>query len=156
MPDTITVKVRDCACPGGPHPFGDTVDILPTLSLEGGLEAEGLLADAIAAHPLAERASEAEADRVAVARTRYLRPKWLRAFVVHGAVGWNLLDVNGRPVPFNAEAILADYALAKEVADACDSLYSAAVLRPFLNRPDAPSPHGPTVDTTPAATEPTP
>lgn len=153
MPNLVTVRVRDCACPGGPHSDGDTVDIRPTLSLEGGLDAEQLLADAIAAHPLPEKASSAESDRIAEARTRYLRPRWLRSFILHGAVGWNLTDDAGRPVPFDPEVILADYDLAKSVADACDERYSAVVLRPFLTRPDAPSPPGPTVASTSAATE---
>ncbi len=153
MPLTVTVWVRACACPGTPHAQGDTIDIRPTLSLEAGLEAEAMLTDAIARFPLEPGAGEEEQERIAAARTRFLRPRWLRAFVEHGAVAWNLVDDKGKPIPFDTTALLADYDLARTVADACDGLYSAAVLRPFLTRPDELSPPGQTVDTISAATE---
>lgn len=144
MTDRIPVRVRACACPDTPHPDGDVVYILPTISLEGGMAAEAELAAVIAAVPLPAGAGEAERARVAAERTRRLRPRWFRAFIEHGAVGWNLVGEGGAPVPFDAAAVVADYSLGRVVAEACDARYSDAVLAPFQAPPGEHSPTGPT------------
>ena len=109
------VRARDCACPGTPHGEGDTVSLLPKLSLAGGLQAQ---ADIIAA----------AGDGVILAQ------RWLVTYVRQGAVGWNLVAEAGEPVPFDVEVILADYAFALPVADRADDLYSPSVINPLAAR----------------------
>jgi len=112
--ELVIVRARDCACPGTPHEEGDTVSLLAKLSLSGGLAAQ---ADIIAA----------AGDGSTLAQ------RWLVTYVRHGAVGWNLTDENG-PVPFDVDAVLADYAFALPVADRADDLYSAAIIDPLTVR----------------------
>ena len=112
--ELVIVRARDCACPGTPHEEGDTVSLLAKLSLSGGLAAQ---ADIIAA----------AGDGSTLAQ------RWLVTYVRHGAVAWNLVDDDG-PVPFDVDAILADYAFALPVADRADDLYSAAIIDPLTVR----------------------
>lgn len=114
MMDLVIVRARDCACPGTPHPDGDTVSLLPTLSLSGGLAAQ---ADIIAA----------AGDGSTLAQ------RWLVTYVRHGAVAWNLVTDDG-PVPFDVTAILGDYAFALPVAERADELYSPSVIDPLTAR----------------------
>ena len=129
MPDLIPVRVRDCACPDTPHAEGDEVYLLPTLPMEGGLAAEQDLF-------------------AAAGDSNLLTRLWLRTFVTHGAVGWNLTDADGKPVPFEVEAITADWALARPVANRASELYADTVMAPFLKEQAARSPTGPTAATT--------
>ena len=100
--ELVIVRARDCACPGTPHEEGDTVSLLAKLSLSGGLAAQAdIIASAGDGSTLAQR--------------------WLVTYVRHGAVAWNLTDDDG-PVPFDVDAILADYAFALPVADRADDL----------------------------------
>ena len=112
--ELVIVRARDCACPGTPHEEGDTVSLLAKLSLSGGLAAQ---ADIIAA----------AGDGSTLAQ------RWLVTYVRHGAVAWNLVDEDG-PVPFDVDAILADYSFALPVADRADDLYSAAIIDPLTVR----------------------
>ena len=115
MMEPIVVRARDCACPGTPHEEGDTVSVLPVPSLACGLAAQ--------------------ADIVAAAGDgSILAQRWLTTYIRHGAVAWNLLDVSGKPLPFDVDAILADYTFALPVANRVDELYSDAVLAPLALR----------------------
>ena len=146
---TEQVRVRDCACPGEPHgEEGDIVFLAPTLGFDGGFQAETQLLEVADEIPTPPGAKDAEVNRVGLERLRRVRPLWLKTFVRYGATGWNLLDDDGAPVPFDVEAILADYALARPVADAAADLYQPTVLAPFLDRQRKRSPTGPTPATT--------
>ena len=129
MPELVPVRVRDCACPDTPHADGDLIYLLPTLPMEGGIAAEQDLF-----------AADGEASD--------LSRRWLRTFVTHGAVGWNLTDAEGGPVPFDVAAITGDWALARPVANRASELYADTVMAPFLPAPDARSPSGRTAPTT--------
>lgn len=137
---TIPIRVRDCACPDTPHAEeGDIVLVSPTLSFMGGLAAEAALAATAAAVPVAENATERQLATAGLARLAKVQSDWLRIFVEHGAVGSNFL-----PEP-TAAAVLADYSIARVVADAVADLgYGEAVLTPFLTPPARRSPTGPT------------
>lgn len=134
MPELVPVRVRDCACPHAPHPEGDVVLLRPTLSLRGGIAAQQDIRNSIGPDGLVD----AEA----------LVPRWMETFVRHGAAGWNLLDEAGAPVPFDIEALLADFALAGPVADAADDRYGEAVLRPLGLASATTSQRGPTAAST--------
>lgn len=136
MSSPVRVRVRDCACPGSPHgEEGDVVFLAPTLSLEGGLEGQADI-------------------RAAVGNGTALAKRWRVTFVRYGAIGWNLVDEEGEPVPFDVDAILADFALAYPVSEAADDLYGESVVRPLLARRKTTSPPGPTVVSTSATPRP--
>jgi hypothetical protein len=114
------VRVRDCACPNTPHAKeGDIIYISPTLPLRGGL--------------VANRQAIARAKEVAAGLSNNLQDDWVETFVRYGALGWNLLDEDGDPVPFEVEAILADYMIATVVSEKANDLgYGDAAMAPFL------------------------
>jgi hypothetical protein len=137
-PYTEQVRVRDCTCPGTPHNGeGDWIALTPTLSLEGGLAAEGDL------RAVALIRDENE-------RSEALQRRWLITFVRYGAKAWNFVDEEGNEQPFDIEAILADYGIAQPVANRAADLYTDSVLRPFQKRLAARSPTGPTNGSTSA------
>lgn len=144
MTDPVPVRVRDCACPHTPHPDGDVVTIRPALSLAGGLAAEQQMLEVFGQAPLPDGASDAQKDAVGARRALLLRPVWFETFIRHGALGWNLTDEDGEPVPFDPEALLSDYGLARPVGDACADRYSESVLAPFQTPPAKHSRSGPT------------
>lgn len=130
MPDLIPVRVRDCACPDTPHADeGDLVYLLPRLPLDGGITAE-------------QQLREFNGDASAMLRA------WTDTFVRFGAKGWNLLDADGDPVPFDVDVIIADWAVARPVADKASDLYSESVMAPFRKPPQTRSPTGRTGPTT--------
>jgi hypothetical protein len=132
----VSVRVRDCACPGTPHEEdGDVVFLTPTLSAVGGIAAE-------------QDMSNAEGDHEALTR------QWLITFVRYGATGWNLEDDDG-PRPFDVDDLLADWAIARPVAIRAGELYQAAVIAPFLPAPSKRSPTGRTRATTSRRPSPT-
>ncbi len=132
MQALFPVRVRDCACPGTPHEDGDTVSMTPTLDLEGGLIAEQQMLANYQDTPVLTRL-------------------WMDTFVRYGAKGWNLIDEQGEPVPFDVELILADYAIARPVANwASDRGWGNLVMAPFLQALDKQSPTGRTAATTSA------
>lgn len=155
MADLIAVPVRDCACPGTPHAEGDIVYVLPTLPLEGGLAAEHdratALSEAIAAGGPQPKGgfTEAQKDAMSVQMAETLRRRWLVTYVRYGAKDWNLVDESG-PVPFTPDALLADYGLARLVAEKCDELYGETVALPLLRRRSPTSPAGQTARKTSA------
>lgn len=156
--DLEAVRVRDCTCPGTPHPDGDEVYLLPTLGLEGGAAAE-LDLDAVKSLP-AKRATDA------------LLARWTVTFVRYGAVGWNWLRTAAKDqpsdpdrieaVPFDVEILCSDYSLARLVAVKANDLYSEAVTAPLreaavvpLNRQQRRSRRGQTGSSTSAKRAPT-
>lgn len=142
MAEPVPVRARDCACPGSPHPDGDIVYIRPTLSLDGGLAADEALREIAAEIPTPPNASEEQKALIGLQRLERVQSRWLRVFLTHGAVGWNLDE------PFSTEALLEDYGLARPVADEAADRYSMAVLAPFT-KPSAPTlPPGLTADST--------
>lgn len=137
MTALVPVRVVDCGCPDTPHE-GHNVFVRPTISLEGGIAAE----EAMLKVAVREFASDGE-------RTRALTYAWAPVFVRHGAVDWDLRDEDGNPRPFDLEEVLGDYSMARLVADKCGELgYGSAVIAPFQNQPEKPSPTGRTRDTT--------
>ena len=127
MSSPVEVRVRDCACPDGaegkPHPDGDVVFLAPKLSLAGGLAATADIS-------------------AALGNGSMLAELWLVTFVKHGAIGWNIVDEDGDPVPFDVDVLLDDYDLAMPVAEKADELYGDTVARPFLTRLKAISQRG--------------
>lgn len=135
MAEPVKVKVREC--PTGLHNGeGDWVLLAPTLSLDGGLAAEQDLRDVNSSSPDAQE------------RANRIQRRWAITFVRHGATGWNFHDEEGNGLEFDVEELLADYGLARPVADQAADLYTDAVLRPFLTLLAARSPTGRTGATT--------
>lgn len=156
MVEPVPVRVRGCTCPGSPHPDGDVVYLNPTLDLDAGLAAEGMLLDIAQQVPIVNEKDPIEINRVAADRLIRLRPLWFPLFVRSGATGWNLVDEEGEPVPFDLDVIMGDYAIARIVAAAADQLYQSAVLAPFLTPPDELPNSGRTAGGTRPPSEPTP
>jgi hypothetical protein len=129
MPELVTVRVRDCACPHTPHVDGDVMYLLPHLDIDGGVEAE---------RDLVESGGD----------VRDLTRRWLRTFIRYGVKGWNLTDDDGEPVPLDVEAIEADWALARPIGNAASDLYTESVMAPFQTAQQVRSPTGPTSATT--------
>lgn len=133
------VRVRDCTCPDTPHD-GHNVFVAPTISLEGGLAAEKVMIEIALRHP----GEDQEAERL-----RALVDAWAPIFVRYGAKDWDLCDEQGQPVPFDVEAVLDDYSMARLVADKTGDLgYGSAVMAPFLAQRTTPSRNGRTKATT--------
>ena len=131
--ETLAVKVKDCP----EHEEGHSVFLAPTLSMEGGITAEQDLF-------------------AAVGDERLLTRLWMKTFVTYGATGWDLHDEDGNELPFSVEVLLADWALARPVAEKASELYADSVMNPFLKKPAGRSPTGRTRGTTSRRREPTP
>ncbi len=141
MSALTAVRVKDCNF----HPDGHSVFVAPTISLEAGIEAERALMD------IATKNYPNDAERV-----RALTYAWAPIFVRHGARDWDLCDEQGDPIPFDIEALMGDYSMARLVADKCGDLgYGSAVMAPFQEKPPKPSPTGPTPATTSRPRRPT-
>lgn len=118
------VRVRDCACPETPHAEeGDGVFLRSTLSANGGIMAEQMLADGV----------KDQDDLV-----RRLLPPLVRS----EATGANFMD------PFDIEAILDDWRLARPVVLMAGELYLDAVVAPLVQTPSKASRTGRTTGTT--------
>lgn len=148
MSNLVTVRVRDCACPGRPHANpaayngsgdmdGDVVFLREKASLPLGIAVQTDMQVALR-----------EADGADV--SSILTARWVVSYVRHGAVGWNFLDKDGRPVPFDPQVLIDDFELGKRVGDRADELYGDTVVRPLLPKPSTPSQPGATGDTTSA------
>jgi hypothetical protein len=124
--ELVEVRVRGCACPGSPHAEGDTVSLLPQLSIEGGAAAELDLVEVMNA------AKEGDSREASYAK---LLVRWTATFVRYGAVSWNWLQTGKdgpEPVPFDVELLVNDYSLARLVAGRANDLYQKAALDPLL------------------------
>lgn len=124
MSALIPVRVKDCPH----HPDGHSVFLAPTLGLDGGIRAEQAIF-----------ASKGDLDE--------LQRLWLPVFVRYGAKDWDLCR-DGEQIPFDLDAILDDFALARPVADAAADLYRDTVLAPFRARQQTRSPTTSTAGTT--------
>lgn len=125
----MEVRIRDCGCPGAPHPDGDFVTMRDHLDLEGGLAVEAALIGLLA-----------EGDPTTIEAK--VPPTIGPLYVKHGAVGWNLVAEGGQPVPFDVGRLLDDYGLSRPLWDPADDLYSAEVLRPLGVAIQKSSPNG--------------
>ena len=134
--ETEEVRVRDCLCPDKPHD-GDVVYLNAKLSAPGGIRAEQEIAKGFAD----------PAD---------LTNRLLISFVRSEATGWNVTDEAGKPVPFDVEALLADWSLARPVVTRAGELYTAAAIAPFQSKPAERSPTGRTPASTSRTRKPTP
>ena len=130
----VPVRVKDCSF----HPDGHHVLMAPTISMEGGIAAERAMIDTVAG----KYATDAE-------RIRALTYAWAPIFVRFGAQDWDFCDDDGNPIPFDVEALLGDYSLARLVADKAGDLgYGSAVMAPFQTSSEKPSRNGRTAATT--------
>lgn len=119
----LTNRFRDCACPGTPHPEGDTVTYKANLGFDASARAIGAIYEG--GQPLIRNA--------------------FSIYLHEGPVAWNLVDEDGKPVPLTEEAIDAlDFADQYEIADYGDTLYSGTVLSPLARRTKQSSETGPT------------
>ena len=130
MMDRVQVRFRDCGCPGSPHPEGDVVYVTAKLGLEAGLACTQ--------------------DRMAATDQGDLIRRWIVSLVRWCAVGWNVTDEKGAPVPFSPAILLDDYELAAPVADALADRFVDTLIGPFPTCQPPTSPPGPTADSTSA------
>lgn len=125
----LTRRFRDCACPGTPHPDGDTVTYAARLDFDASARALGALFDGDGT-PSAQKA--------------------FHIYLHNGPITWNLLDEDGSPVPLTREALDGlPFADQYEIADYGDTLYAGTVLSPLVRRTSASSATGPTTSTSP-------
>ena len=147
MADLVPVRARDCACPGSPHgDDGDIVYLKSHLPMEGGLLAEQQMQSAVSIE--IKLAGNPESPEVVMRAMERLQLLWARTFLTHGAAGWNLVDAEGSPQPFDVEVIMADWGFARAVADKATELYGDSVMDPFLTASGSASQTGPTEDST--------
>jgi len=126
------VRFRDCACPGTPHPNGDTVTFRPQLDFDGNVAA--LSAIFGEGEPVASKA-------------------W-RVYLFEGPVAWNLLDADGDPLPLTREALEAlPFADQFEIADRGDDIYRDTVLSPLVRKITGLLRNGPTTEPSPSPSE---
>lgn len=108
--------MRECRCPGTPHPEGDFAYLKPKADLLVGLTAHAVIGSAIGDH---------------IEMTAALG----RAYTISGLVRWDLLDEHGKPVPVTTDAIDGlSWTEIEPVADQASLLYSEDVMRPLLER----------------------
>lgn len=130
--ELVPVRVREC--PDGTHPEGDTVWILPKLSLEGGIAARQDLAEVRRAFPITDGDMDEKGSPVTAAGRAWdaaLIRAWMVTFCRFGAVSWDLHDPDGEPWPFDVERLLTDGEIGFAVADRADDFYRSAVIRPL-------------------------
>ena len=129
----VTVLLGPCGCPSTPHEQ-DEAYLLPRLSFDGGAAAEA----AVVAH-LGE-------DRGTIERALG------EAYIRHQVVGWNLVDGNGDPLPWDPALLLSDWSIARPVAEMADGLYSTVLLAPLVATVSTSSQGGRTAPSTSART----
>lgn len=127
--ERVTVPLPACRCPGTPHER-DEVYLLPALTFDGGAAAD----TAVRRAPVTE--TGLDVDR--------LTKDLCRAYLTHQVAGWNLVDADGRPVPYSASLLLSNWEVARIVGDAADELYSEGLLAPLVAAVSTSSPAGPT------------
>ena len=135
----VDVNVGACRCPGGlptPHPDGDTVTLVPELSVPMGI--------AMARHM-------GGSDETLPAMYATLAEGYLQPAPAGGIMDWTFLDTTGEPEPITPEAIARLIPWAQgglEVAEEADRLYGSTLMAPFQRRMEKLSPAGPTDDST--------
>jgi hypothetical protein len=137
MNDPIAVAVGTCRCPGTPHPGGDTVYLAPKATLTMGVAAIAALQGS--------------------ASTDDLQGRLAGVYLRFGITGWTFTDADGNAIRFDPKLIdelLPLWEGGMTLAQRADELYSPDVLKPFLAvmaQMSAPSPTGPTDDSTSAS-----
>lgn len=122
---TEPFRFRDCACPGSPHPNGDTVTFRLRLDFDAALEA-------------LQRIFDGPADS----------RRAMKVYLLRGPEAWNLLDEDGEPVDLTPEALEElPFADQYEIAEAADTIYGSQVLSPLERRMKRLSGNGPTSST---------
>lgn len=116
----LTHRFRDCACPGTPHPDGDTVTYPERLTFDQNVMAVSAIFEGDGG-PHANKA--------------------FRVYL-HSPLAWNVVDADGKPVPLDVDSL--EFADQYEIADYGDTLYAGTVLAPLLRRTAALSKSGPT------------
>lgn len=120
--------MRDCDCPDKPHPNGDEVYLYPNLTFDGGAAATAALREGVGTSDLGRALGHA-----------YLQ--WQVA-------GWNLVDDEGKGVPYDKALLLSDWNLGRPVAERADEMYSEDLLRPLVASVSTSSAPGPTIPQT--------
>lgn len=126
-PEPVVVELGPCECAGQPHE-ADLVYLAPTLSMPGGMAAQGAI-----------QAAGSDAVRL----QELLADIWVR----YGVTGWNLLDDKGNPIPLTADNIARALPYGKGgrlVAERADDLYAEDILAPLVERVAMLSQRGPT------------
>ena len=161
MPDTdagqgVVVNIGACRCPGTlrPHPDGDTVTLVPKLTLPMAAS----LNQRVRGDALTNQDDSVAGVQFSL-MSGYLRPAPAGAIA-----GWNLLEEGPEdkrtheptmvPVPITAESIERLIPWAEggmEVAEEADRLYGADFLAPFLRRISSSSKTGQTDGSTSAS-----
>jgi hypothetical protein len=150
--DPVSVRFRDCACPGTPHngkdgaDDGDIAYLRPFLDFPSGAEA------AVAFDKALESATwDAKGLLTGIPQLyEFTGPVYIR----RGVTGWNLIDEDG-PIECTPEAVLAlPYQDAYTIADRGDDLYREQVTAPLVRRISGSSNSTPTAGST-SATRPT-
>ena len=117
---SVVVGIGPCRCPGTPHEQ-DEVYLRPTISLDGGIRAQGAI-------------MKYGSDTVE------LTAAWTGIFLRDGITGWNLTNGDGGPEALDVDGLLMDLDAARPVADRAAELYGESVMRPFLPPPQMTSP----------------
>lgn len=133
-PEPVVVELGPCECAGQPHET-DIVYLAPSLSMSGGMAAQGAIA-------------KSEGDPVRL--QELLADIWVR----YGVTGWNLLDDKGQPIPLTADNIARALPYGKGgrlVAERADDLYAEDILAPLVQRLETLSQRG----LTPSGRQPT-
>jgi hypothetical protein len=126
-PEPVVVELGPCECTGQPHE-ADLVYLAPTLSMSGGMAAQGAI-------------QQAGTDPVRL--QELLADIWVR----HGVTGWNLLDDKGNAIPLTADNIARALPYGKGgrlVAERADDLYAEDILAPLVQRLETLSQRGST------------
>lgn len=122
----LTHRFRACACPGSPHPEGDTVTYHAKLPFDAQARAVGAIFSR-AGEPMAQKAFD--------------------IYLHSGPAAWNLVDGEGSAVELNEDALDAlDFADQYEIADHGDTIYRDTVLSPLERRNRESSATGPKAD----------
>lgn len=120
------VVFRDCACPGTPHPNGDTVTFKPRLSFDENVAALSAIF---------------QGDGVGNANKAW------GVYLHAGPVAWNLLDADGQPLALTNENLDAlPFEDQFEIGDRADDIYGEVVLAPLVRRTKKSSSNGQTPD----------
>lgn len=130
--ENVTVPLGPCACPSTPHAGGDEVYLLPRLTFDGGAAGEAAIMASLAAGD-----STGDIERGLG-----------KVYIRYQVAGWNLVDDAGKVVPNATERLLADWTLARPVAEAADGLYSKVLLAPLVASVSTSSQGGPTAPST--------
>lgn len=144
--EQLTVRFRDCECPGSPHngadgaDDGDRVTMRQHLGFVAGAEALRMMGEAtiiVAVTGGGEDGTEPILDTSRV--NELLGPVYIR----EGVASWNLVDEDG-PTDYDAEVILGNYSWGWPIIERADELYSEVITRPLAQRMNALSKSGPT------------